>query len=110
MSNLVSWNFSFPSGLLYGVEFSPNGNLLYVSNLFRIIQYDITLATATQIQNSAYEVSFGTSGFYSPASLQLGPNNKIYAASGGLDVINNPNSPGFACGFQTNILTLQGLK
>ncbi len=108
VSNLVSWNFSFPNGLLYGVEFSPNGNLLYVSNLFRIIQYDITLATATQIQNSAYEVSFGTSGIYSPASLQLGPNNKIYAASGGLDVINNPNSPGFACGFQTNILTLQG--
>ncbi len=107
VSNLVTWNFTFPNSLLYGIEFSPNGNLLYVSNLSRIVQYNISLPTATQIQNSAYEVSFGTS-FYTPASLQLGPNDKIYAASSGLDVINNPNSPGFACGFQTNVVPLQG--
>jgi gliding motility-associated-like protein len=108
VSNLVTWNFTFPNSLLYGIEFSPNGNLLYVSNLLRVVQYNITLPTAAQIQNSAFEVSFGISFGYTPASLQLGPDNKIYVASGGIDVINNPNNIGFACGFQTNAVPLQG--
>lgn len=104
VSNLTSWNFNYPNAILYGVEFSPNGNVLYVSNLERVIQYDISQPSALAIENSAYEVY---SSFSQPASLQLGIDDRIYLTAGSIDVINCPNKLGAACGFQTNAIANQ---
>jgi gliding motility-associated-like protein len=107
VSDQIAWdldpimtNFS---PLIYGVEFSPDGNLLYISNLNVIFQYDISSASSNTIQNSAYQVN--TSSFNSPASMQLGPNGKIYINSGSIDVINAPNNAGVACAYEAGVLT-----
>jgi gliding motility-associated-like protein len=42
--------------------------------------------------------------FNSPASIQLGPNGKIYINSGSIDVINAPNNAGIACDYVPAVL------
>lgn len=72
-SNAVAVNYNFSIGQIYGLEFSPNGKVLYVSDLtIRLVQYDLTQPTASAIASSAYQVSAA-----SPAGLQLGPDGKI---------------------------------
>ena len=106
ISNPQIWDFSFPNTLIYGVEFSPDGSKLYVSNIERIVQYDISLSGTAAIEASATDISQGAGLFYQPATLQLGPDNKIYIAAGTVDVIQFPNQTGTACGFQRNAITI----
>lgn len=107
-SNPVIWDLPIAmatSPLIYGVEFSPDGSLLYCSNLSLIYQFSILSGNAALIQSSAFEVFNG--GFSSqPASLQLGPDQKIYVNSGGsIDVIECPNIQGAGCGFQSQAIS-----
>jgi gliding motility-associated-like protein len=97
--SLFSVPFSFGTSTFYGVEFSPNSQFLYISNLTNVVQYDISSLNATAVEASAYVVI--DYGFFSqPAALQLGPDNRIYIASSTVDVINCPNFANAACGFQ----------
>lgn len=111
----------------YGVEFSPNSELLYVhayNNFF-----DFSNATnnnnpsnhtsvltqfnmkAPDIQNS--QVIIDDRNLYRGA-LQLGPNGKIYRALSAtyeiglpfLGVINNPNGIGLLCDYQHNAVSI----
>ncbi|KGO94910.1 T9SS C-terminal target domain-containing protein [Flavobacterium subsaxonicum] len=95
----------------YGVEFSPNSQVLYASsttslNPNQIYQYDVTLATTAAIQASqtliTTQAGIGT--------LQLGIDGKLYGAKlmGGsaLHVINKPNVLGGACDFQGSAVPL----
>jgi hypothetical protein len=50
-SNPISWPYNFGTTLRYGVEFSPNGQVLYVSNLEKIVQYDISSNIPDLIEN-----------------------------------------------------------
>ncbi|SFZ93982.1 gliding motility-associated C-terminal domain-containing protein [Flaviramulus basaltis] len=107
----------------YGVEFSQNNELLYVSANFNadqsefnipssqygsLLQYDLT---ATNI--SASEIVIDDRQMYRGA-LQLAPNGKIYRAmsitydlgSPFLSVINNPNLSGLACNYEHNAVAL----
>jgi gliding motility-associated-like protein len=104
VSNPTIWNTPDPN-LVYGVEFSPNGNLLYISNLSEVYQYDLTQSTASAIQSSAFRVL--ASSFSQPASLQLAPDGKIYLNAGTIDAINFPDNPGAACGYQQRAFTNQ---
>ena len=73
---------------IYGAEFSPNGEVLYVSGHISLYQFNMN---ATNIQSSVAVVSGGGS------ALQLGPNGKIYIAywsSYYLSHIDNPNQLG----------------
>ncbi|NER15502.1 T9SS type B sorting domain-containing protein [Leptobacterium flavescens] len=93
------------NGSPYGVEFSPNNNLVYctvsifsddssVSNLY---QFDLTAADISQSRVTLFS---GASG-----ALQLAPNGRIYHSNAGnasLNVINNPNVPGTGAGFVEN--------
>jgi gliding motility-associated-like protein len=105
VSNPVIWNFIATSPTIYGIEFSPNGKFLYVSNLNTVTQYNISSSSPVSIENSRYVLP--SSGFNQPASLQLGPDNKIYITAGSIDVINCPNNPGMDCGFQSNAILNQ---
>lgn len=89
------------SPLIYGVEFSPNGKVLYISNLNSVIQYDISSLNATSIENSAYTIISGSSA--QPASLQLAPDGKIYLNDGSLNTIECPDQLGANCNYQTNV-------
>lgn len=106
ITDLLSWSLApailKSSPLIYGVEFSPNGRLLYLSNLDAVVQYDVSKPNAAAVENSAFPLPLV--GFGQPASLQLGPDNKIYINSGAIDVINCPDRPGSGCGYQPAVL------
>jgi len=97
-----------------GVAFSPSGQFLYVSSVLDVYQYDVTVA---DIAGSM--VHLGTwDGFYSPSQpfatvfdiAQLALDGKIYISTGNstfhLHVINEPDLPGLACGFQQHAVEL----
>lgn len=87
----------------YGVSFSPNGHLLYISSAFYIYQYDVSLCDSNSIKASEYTIPAGGQ------ALQLAPNGKIYTPRlTVLGVINNPNVKGAACNYSPNGVTLAG--
>lgn len=127
VSNQQQLYINSNSGLAYGVEFSPNSELLYVhsSNDFfdpdsqaeannpanhrsTLTQFNLL---APDIQASAYTVD--DRALYR-GGLQLGPNGKIYRALSAtysqglpyLGVINSPNNIGAACNYQHNAVSL----
>jgi PKD repeat protein len=108
VSNPIAWNVNLPGGLIYGIEFSPDGKVLYISDFFSIFQYDLTQTTPLAIQNSVYQVTTGAN-IDANCSLQLGIDEKIYvnSISGSLSAINSPNNLGVACGYQTNVIANQ---
>ena len=106
LSNFVSLNFNFPNASIYGVEFSPNGQFLYITNLDRIIQYNISLGTPTAIEASAYVLA--QNPINQPATLQLGPDSIIYCNAGLLTAITQPNNAGPACNYNPNGLPAGG--
>lgn len=89
----------------YGVEFSPDSKLLYVSEsytcnspgTFNIYQYRLDADINTTI---ASKVNLDAGNTNLAGALQLGPDNKIYIAYEGanyLGVINSPNTYGTGC-------------
>ncbi|MCL6294738.1 T9SS type B sorting domain-containing protein [Jejuia spongiicola] len=127
ISNQNELFISGTNGFTYGVEFSPNSQLLYAhaSNDFfdqgnpasnndptnhtsSLLQYNLL---AADIQSSA--VVIDDRQLYR-GGLQLGPNGKIYRALSAtyniglpnLGVINNPNSLGVSCNYQHNAINL----
>ena len=95
----------------YGIEFSPNGSLLYVTgyNPSTMWQYDLSLTSPAAIISNVY--SFPNINPYSPFALQLGPDEKIYVANvvGEFsDCIQYPNQVGSNCNYLTSAVPLNG--
>ncbi len=100
--------------LNYGVEFSNQSNLVYVSALYptppeyKIMQYDLNasnIATSGQVVFSVALLSLEL------LSLQLASNGKIYIAqkdTSKLGVIDNPNVLGLGCNVQIDAVDLLG--
>jgi hypothetical protein len=111
VSNQRIINISIGGFGSYGIEFSPNNNLVYVSDhrgQNRVFQYDITLATPELIANSVVPL---TANVPALGGIQLGPDNKIYVArenNGFLGVINNPNIIGTGCNYVAEGISLEG--
>ncbi len=94
-------------GFLYGAEFSTDNSVLYITSDGEIIQYDLK---ANPISSSAYVVN-NNDHSSTPASLQLGPDNKIYVSllfSPKIAVINQPNVLGVGCNFLNSSIDLGG--
>ncbi|WP_298955943.1 T9SS type B sorting domain-containing protein [uncultured Nonlabens sp.] len=125
VSNERRLSFSGVNQAGYGVEFSPDGNLLYItaSNDARGDEAANHSSTLYQYQltntNLANPIIFGTEidtrqGYRS--SLQLGIDGKIYRAISDsydvgrpfLGVINNPNTVGIGCDYQHDAIRLAG--
>jgi hypothetical protein len=96
----------------YGIEFSATSNYLYVTSWSwsgaPVYQYDVVVANSvpTEIQIG---VCSGGSG--APATLQLGPDGKIYCAilfNDSLAAINNPDVGGVGCNFVNSAVGLGG--
>lgn len=125
VTNPVQLFINQPENQPYGIEFSPNNNLLYVTasnDYFAmdgsdqipanhqsvLVQFDLT---ATNIVGS--QVLIDSRSLYR-GGLQLGPNGKIYRALSAtydsglsfLGAINNPNLVGLACDYQNNAVSL----
>ena len=106
-----------PTGYkVYSAAFSPNNQLLYMNSRVsgEVYQMDISSNNSTTILNSIQLVGLtngGLLGGYKGGALQLGPDNKIYAAqneSTYLAIINNPNTSGTSCNFQADAISLNG--
>ena len=94
----------------YGVEFSPNNSLLYVSSGSNgnVYQLDLSALNITASKTTIYN---NTSGAHYPRSLQLGPDMKIYLAMSNenfLSSINTPDVIGTGSGFTLNSVNLNG--
>ncbi len=96
----------------YGIEFSPNGDFLYVQSfiLSDLRQYDLTSGDPALVSASEELVGIGYTGSGGGA-LQLGPDGKIYVARGAAPLlarVNFPNDPGPLCGYEHDAVDLQG--
>jgi gliding motility-associated-like protein len=119
VSNMQPLIINSPSNKPYGVEFSPNSQVLYVhssndvqgapiNHTAALTQFNLAAADiqASQIQLDSRQMYRG--------GLQLGPNGKIYRALSAsytqglpfLGVINNPNNIGAAANYQHNAISL----
>lgn len=102
-------------GGAYGVEFSPNSKILYVSDLngnsnsnSKVHQFDIAFQNATEITNSDFLLYDGSDFI---AGIQLALDGKLYLAnesSGFLDVIENPNQKGVGANYLGREIFLEG--
>ncbi len=97
---------SFPT-YVYASEFSPNGNLLYVSYDAgapnELQQYDITSGNVSTILSTKVILGSDPNNYF--GTIQNAPDGKMYVARDGvqfLAVINSPNTAGSACGFTLN--------
>ena len=108
---VVLTNSNRPSGIYeydgaYGVEFSPNGKFLYVSQwgVYRsdrqVVQIDLQAGSSNNIINSVHQIasisgqSNNTTNNF--GALQIGPDGKIYCARNNrayMSVIEKPNCP-----------------
>jgi gliding motility-associated-like protein len=111
LSNPITFaGFSGVTGV-YGVEFSLDSKLLYLSDSGgSIYQYNTELVNSNDIINSRIEITSSITGL---GALQIAPNGKIYAAkenSSSLGVINNPNILGIGSNYIDNGIFLNGPK
>lgn len=98
-------NYGFP----FGIEFSPNSQLLYVSAPYSgVYQYNIQAGSPTAIINSKLILANDISKAY--AALQLATDGKIYLTKieSYLDVIVQPNIIGVGANYQVNGVFLGG--
>ena len=104
LSNPLAWESSFYDP--YGVEFSPNGKLLYVSSWAGyqgVYQYDLLAGSSSAI--AASEIKLSPSDTANYGALQLAPDGKIYIAKHfwpmgtALAAIHNPDVLGMGANF-----------
>lgn len=92
------------SGGVYGLEFSPNNQLLYIATLWSTSRlYQVNLSN-----NNVVELS-NIPGNYNYGALQTGNDGRIYLARSNmpfLGVINSPNIVGLGCNYVDNGITL----
>ena len=90
----------------YGIEFSPDGNMLYIStggSSYDIWQYNLRIEDEAIINNSAIHIASGNN-----FAMQLAPDHSIYIASENrpkLNGINKPNLIGEDCNYEQDIVT-----
>lgn len=102
----------YTSNLLYGVAFSPNGKLLYVTvnNNGDVYQYNLALGNQAAI--IASKVVVGTAPgvqYFRSMGMQLGPDKKLYIVSDldtNLATIEEPDSIGIACNYNPTAVLL----
>jgi hypothetical protein len=105
LSNLRTFEIPKPVGTCTGLEFSPNGKLLYHTNSQYLRQYNLSdpdpMTSVIIIDSSKYIKAPLPTTFY---RCELAPNGKIYIGgtntSSVLHVIHNPDVRGKECNFE----------
>ena len=108
----------FDTDYNYGVEFSPNSKVLYVSNKFtpptnieyKLLQFDLNANDIPSSVQTIYVSNLLSIKFW---GIQLGPDGKVYVTQPHrpfLAVVNEPNIIGAGCDFQLDAINLQGRK
>jgi outer membrane protein OmpA-like peptidoglycan-associated protein len=97
---------------IYGIEFSPNGSLLYVSGAGagEVYQYNLQAGSEDSVRASAVMVG-KTEPKTWVGALQIATDGKIYFTvykQAYLGAIEKPNVVGMECGFNQNVVSLAG--
>lgn len=105
ITKLDQFHQYYPGVSLYGLEFSPNGNVLYASTGYTspgqfsyVWSFDLSVLSPTTIWDGRKEVAIEVStnnNKYPYGALQMGPDRSIYVARNGqpyLDRIKQPNN------------------
>ncbi len=105
ITKLDQFHQYYPGASLYGLEFSPNGNVLYASTGYTspgqfsyVWSFDLSVLSPTTIWNGRKEVAVEVStneNKYPYGALQMAPDKAIYVARNGesyLDRIKSPNN------------------
>ena len=99
ITNPISIDVDCDDGV-YGVDFSNNSNVIYVSTHYcGIYQYDISSWDETTVQNSEYNIPNNSVEL---GAIQLGPNGKMYVIRKLIHyvgVIDYPNELGNNCNY-----------
>lgn len=93
--------------MLYDVEFSPSGSLLYTAHNVstQIVQYNLLAADIAASAVSIWCCISDTTG----GAILRAPDGKIYHSSlSGFSVIHNPDVIGAGCNYQENAVNLNG--
>jgi hypothetical protein len=81
----------------YGTAFSPNDQVLYVTDNMSLAQFDLTSGVAATIMSSRIDIVTEANMM---RAIRLGPDGKMYIArewEGHLGLVNFPNTLGFGC-------------
>ena len=93
----------------YGLAFSPDNNVLYVSTDIQLFQYDLLGSSNNEILSSVQVIQ---SDNFMSGALQLAPDGAIYHVShtntSYLSRISSPNSLGAACNYIEDAIYLTG--
>jgi hypothetical protein len=109
LSNCVSSSSSYD--WVYGIEFSPDGNLLYVSTIYngsKLYQFDLTLGNPF---TSPYIMS--SSNGYQISALQIAQDGRIYSSeryNNYLSYIEFPNYGGSLCNYLSDGIFLNSMQ
>jgi gliding motility-associated-like protein len=108
---------SDPHYLIYGIEFSPNSQLVYTTVFYTdpvnaqkknaLFQFDVSLATPPAVRASKQVISQNSDLIQSYAALQVATDGKLYMAKNSykhLAAVNNPNVYGPGCGYVNNAI------
>lgn len=121
LSNLNTISPPDTGYLWYGVEFSPNTNVLYATRMIALADYNFAQSEILQYNLMASNIlsseiilysTIEASTLYRIGALQLAPDSKIYLSitinynSPIISVINNPNALGTSCNLNLNYLNL----
>lgn len=104
LSNHVDLDAIIGSNFYYGIEFSPNDQLLYLSDFYStcsLVQVNLANNAVTTLATNGSNYAFGV--------LQLGPDGKIYMARMGqsyISAVTSPNTVGAGCGYVNSAVTL----
>jgi len=93
----------------YGVEFSPNGKLLYATGSMppALWQFNITPTNLNEVLASA--VSIPINRPYRPFGMQVGPDKKIYISTLiNISCIQQPDNIGLQCDYNPNSIEFEG--
>ncbi|TSD66736.1 T9SS type B sorting domain-containing protein [Inquilinus sp. KBS0705] len=99
----------FTSDIPYGIEFSPNGKLLYISEYNSEADANIYQVKLPVTPGLVTDNGIILSKIIAAGSLQLGPDGKIYLSqynAAFLHVINSPNTEGLNCNFKLKVVNL----
>jgi hypothetical protein len=111
LNNVQTWP-DLTDDYFRGVEFSPDGQLLYSSDYINLYQFDLRSGTADQIAASRLHIPFEGVTTMIP---QLGPDGKLYLPQSKgtwtdeyLAALEYPNHLGLACSPKVNAIYLGG--
>jgi hypothetical protein len=120
LSNPVHVQINYNNGYNVGLAFSPNSNVLYVSNVYNVYQLDLTAAdiAASFLPVAAYDSFVSTCSSCVPfqtlfALAGLAPDGKIYISTGNgtlyWHTIDNPDVVGMGCNVNQHSVQLPAL-